>query len=562
MLQIFITNNIRIRGASTPLRAAVTKALTIENPAYKKAKRIGKRAWGIDPRLELFVYDQGDIVAPRGFQEELEGILKTLGYDPDKVISTRQTEGHIVQFGWAEGWTLRSYQQPFVDAVKQKNGVGIAPAGSGKTIMGLRYISEKSRPALWLTHTTDLMYQTAEKARKLLPEVGNIGFFGDGKHDWGSGKLIIATVQTLQKNTHLIDAMNEFVGTVVIDEAHHFPAVQFVDTAGRFKAKNMLGVTATPDRKDGLEAYMYRGIGPQLHRVGRDDLYGSGELIKPEVKFIYTDFDYETASDRNELNSVEAGGDDLDYVDLTRKLIADEKRAKLVAETIVESFPLGPAIVITESVRYCYILQKLVNEMLLQQYGPTYYGKPYKTAVVHGGISRYKWQYTNSGNVVEEKQETKNGKTRTKYKVENYTAEEFEAWQITPAQRKDIMAAADRKEIDILFATQLAREGLDMPHLTTGHMVMPKRGDEGSKASGGSVEQEIGRIQRKDPNNPEKKAIWFDYVDYNVGVFKQQYQSRRSVYKRLGIKLPKKPRTEKDEIEDFLNSGMYFDLPY
>ncbi|WP_433958574.1 DEAD/DEAH box helicase [Cytobacillus horneckiae] len=555
MLQIFITNNIRIRGASTPLRAAITKALTYENPAYKKAKRIGKRAWGIDPRLELFIYDQGDIVTPRGFQEELEAILKTLGNDPNKVITIRQTEGQQVSFGWNKDWELRSYQTPFIEAVTQKNGVGIAPAGSGKTIMGLRYIYEKGVPAIWLTHTTDLMYQTAEKARKLLPEVGDIGFFGDSKHDWGSGKLIIATVQTLQRNPHLIDAMNDFIGTVVIDEAHHFPAVQFVDTAGSFKAANMLGVTATPTRKDGLECYMFKGIGPQLHRVTRDALYDNGELIKPAVKFVYTDFSFDTASDRNDIDSVEAGGEDMNYTEVINRLIHDQKRAKLVAENIVEASPKGPAIVITESVRYCYILQELVEKMFAARYP----GIKLRTAVVHGGISRYKWQYTANGNVLETK---KDNKGRTKYKVEAYTAEEFAAWQVTSSQRKDVMAACDRKEVDILFATQLAREGLDMPHLTVGHMAMPKRGDDGGKDSGGSVEQEIGRIQRKDPSNPEKTATWYDYVDYYVGVFKQQYQSRRKVYKRLGITLPKKPRTEKDEIQDFLGGKSIFDLPY
>jgi superfamily II DNA or RNA helicase len=558
MLQIFITHNIRIRGASTPLRAAVTKALTIENPAYKKAKRIGKRAWGIDPRLELFLYDQGDIVTPRGFESELEAVLKTLGIDPQKVISKRQTFGELVNFGWNEGWKLRSYQVPFIQAANQKNGVGIAPAGSGKTIMGLSYVSERSRAAVWLTHTTDLMYQTAEKARKLLPKVGNIGFFGDGKHDWGDGKLIIATVQTLSANPHLIDAMNEFIGTVVIDEAHHFPAVQFIETAGRFKAANMLGVTATPDRKDGLEKYMYAGIGPQLHRVDRAELYTAGELIKPEVKFIYTDFQYETASDRNGLNSVEAGGDDLDYIEVIQHLIHDEKRAKLIAKNIVEAASQGHAIVIAESVRYCFILQKIVDKMLAARYP----GVTIKTAVVHGGISRYKWVRNPGGRYIESRPKAKNGRTWTEYKVEDYTAEEFAAWQVTSAQRKEIMAACDRKEIQILFATQLAREGLDMPHLTVGHMVMPKRGDDGSKANGGSVEQEIGRIQRKDPANPDKKAAWYDYVDYNVGVFKQQYQSRRKVYKRLGIALPKKPKTEKDEIESFLAGGAIFDLPY
>ena len=559
MLQIFLSHNIRIREASTPLRGAVTKALTIENPAYKKARRIGKRGWGIDQRLELFLYDQGDLVVPRGFLSQLKDILKTAGLDPEKVISKQQQVGRVSEFRWSEGWELREYQQPFVDAVKKENGVGVAPAGSGKTVMGLRYISEKGRAAVWLTHTTDLMYQTAEKAKKLLPGVGEIGFFGDGKHEWGDGRLIIATVQTLGANPHLIDAMNEFIGTVVIDEAHHFPAVQFIDTAGRFKAENMLGVTATPDRKDGLDAYMYAGIGPQLHRVERDALYDSGELIKPEVKFIYTDFRYETASDRNEIDSVEAGGDDMDYGAVIQQLMNDEDRAKLVANTIVDN--LGKKqIVITESVRYCYILEAAVIEV----YKERGIQKPVSMAVVHGGISRTKWQTTKpyDGAILETKKVTKNNRTSYKYKVEAYTAEEFAAWQVTPGQRKAIMEKANAGQIDILFATQLAREGLDMPHLSVGHMAMPKRGDDSGKGNGGSVEQEIGRIQRKDPNDPDKKAIWYDYTDYNVGVFKQQYQSRRSVYKRLGIALPKKPRTEKDDIEAFLCGGSAFDLPW
>src|SRR5699024_5503058 len=180
------------------------------------------------------------------------------------------------------------------------NGIGVAPAGSGKTLMGLRYIFEKGVPAIWLTHTVDLLRQTKAKAEKFITDVGKIGQFGGGKQDWGDGKLIIATVQTLQRNTHLVDAMNEFVGTVVIDEAHHFPSTQFIDTAGLFKAKNIIGLTATPARKDGLDMYMHRGIGPEVHRVTRDNLYTDGSLIKPKVEFIFTNFDYEYASDKNE----------------------------------------------------------------------------------------------------------------------------------------------------------------------------------------------------------------------------------------------------------------------
>ncbi|MEN2464954.1 DEAD/DEAH box helicase [Ornithinibacillus sp. JPR2-1] len=509
---------------------------------------MGKRAWGIPPNLELFIYDREDLVVPRGYLNEILLLIKG---SETKVIR-KQTEGKEVDFGlWNESFILRDYQKPMVNMLQNNNGIGVAPAGSGKTVMGLRYIFEKGVSAVWLTHTVDLLNQTKKNAEKLLTGVGKIGQFGGGKQDWGDGKLIVATVQTLQANPHLIEAMNEFVGTVVIDEAHHFPSTQFVDTAGLFKAKNMIGLTATPNRKDGLDMYMYRGVGPLVHQVSRDNLYDEGSLILPKVEFVYTNFDYEYASDRNAIDSVDAGGDDLDYSELLQRLIADEDRAMLIANNIVENIHLGPAIVIGESVRYCYLLESLCRMIYQNKYS-----KPFKSAVVHGGITRTKWVTKRPPEdlILEEKKSA----AGMRYKVENYTEEEFKAWQVSKKQREEIMEKANNKEIDVLFATQLAREGLDMPHLTVGHMVMPKRGDDGKSKNGSAVEQEIGRIMRRDPNNPNKQATWFDYVDHKVGVLNSQYYSRRKVYKRLGIKLKAKPRRDQDEIADFLSKTNLF----
>src|SRR5699024_10584414 len=207
------------------------------------------------------------------------------------------------------------------------------------------------------------------------------------------------------------------------------------------------------------------------------------------------------ASNKNELNAVDAGGDELDYNDLLQHLISDEERLQLVAETIVNNAGKGHAIVITESVRYCFEIEKRVNELLPNA----------RTAVVHGGLTRYKWVAKQPpGHLILEEKRTSKG---VRYKVENYTENEFQAWQVSKKERETIIHRANNKEVDILFATQLAREGLDMPHLTVGHMVMPKRGDTGKNKDGGAVEQEIGRIMRRDPNNENKQAVWFDYVD-------------------------------------------------
>lgn len=564
MLQITLSNNLRIRGASTPLRAAITKALTIDNPEVVERKKKRKTTWGLEEKLQLYIQDMGDIIAPRGFLNELQKILKDQGISPEKVIGVRQNKGQAVEFGpWNPAYTLKDDQVPMVEAIVKENGIGVAPAGSGKTIMGMRYIYEVGRPTLWLTHTKDLMYQTKERAEATLQGVGDVGILGDGVTDWGSGKLIIATLQTLQANPKLIEALDPIIGVVIIDEAHHFPAPQFIDVAASFKAARILGLTATPERKDRLEFFMYMGIGPKLYEISRDGLYDSGRLVKPEIKFIYTKFNYEQASLRDGSN-VDAGGEDLDYNELLTALINDRERAELLAENILAAAPMGTSIVIAESVRYCFILKEIVEALAKRKWGVV----P-RQAVVHGGLSRYAWKVArnereaanmvNAGEAVEYKYDAK--ARRYKVKVAQYTEEEFNAWQVTNGQRKQILDDVRAKKVDILYATQLAREGLDISHLTIGHMATPKRGDAAGSKNGAAVEQEIGRIMRPDPKNPDKAAVWYDYVDYEVGVFQSQYYSRRKTYKRLDLIIPKKAarNAERDLIDSFLggSSGIF-----
>ena len=561
LLQINVKNNIRIRGASTPLKAAITTALTKDNPAYVEAIKKRRPTWGLEPKLRLYIQDMGDIVAPRGFLEDLKALLQAQGYDPGKVIAYNQVEGNPVDFGpWNLQYKIRPYQKPFIDAIVAANGVGIAPAGAGKTIMGCAAINEIGRPTLWLTHTKDLMYQTKTRAEATLGGVGKIGLLGDGITDWGDGKLIIATVQTLQANPYLVEALDPIIGLIIIDEAHHFPAAQFIEVAGKFSAARILGLTATPDRKDRLEMYMYSGIGPQLYAIDRGHLYEGGSLLKPEIKFIFTKFDYEQAS-LKEGTSVDAGGEDLDYVELMQHLIKDSERADLIADTILDYIDRGTGLVLAESVRYLFYLKEKVVARAKAR------GLKYpQIAVVHGGLQRYTWRVAKSKTAAvdmlknEEAIDYKYDGTarRWKVKVEQYTEEEFKGWQVTTKKRKEMLDDVRAKKFDLLFATQLAREGLDIDHLTVEHMVTPKRGDDNDKDNGSAVEQELGRIQRPDPNNPNKAPILIDYVDYNVGIFQGQYYSRRKVYKRLGLTVPgkeKRPKdVERDIIDDFLSS--------
>lgn len=566
-MQVIISNNIRLRGLSTPLRAAITQALTIPNPEYDKLKRMGRPTWGIEQKLYLYANEFGDIIAPRGFEDQLREILKTQGIVPDDVIRYNFTKVEDVDFGPWIGPTLRDYQQPAVEAVLRKGGgVLVSPAGSGKTLMGLKIIEAWKQPTLWLTHTLDLLDQSAKAAMAFLGGVGEVGIIGEGKVNWGSGKLFVATVQTLGANPTLVSTLAKLVGVVVVDEAHHFPARQFIEVAGKFPARYLLGLTATPDRKDGLEKFMYFGLGPKAHEVSRDGMYEAGALILPEVKFVYTDFrrkndDGLLDGDDQAENNVDAGGEDLDYTALLKELCEDEARAKLVAENVLESCvnvsPKGGAvIVLADNVRYLFKLRDLV-----EKFAKVRLGVIPRMAVIHGGLQRYTWRKCRKADTYGP-QETRFNKRLRRYemKVEQYTEAEYDAWQVTPTQRKAILEQARARQIDILFATsQLVKEGLDIPNLYDGHLATPQRGDSGNSKNGAGVEQAIGRIMRPDPKNPDKKATWYDYVDANDGTFYTQYLSRRKVYRRLGMRVPRKKKTQQEAAINFLLHGL--DLP-
>lgn len=95
--------------------------------------------------------------------------------------------------------------------------------------------------------------------------------------------------------------------------------------------------------------------------------------------------------------------------------------------------------------------------------------------------------------------------------------------------RVDIIERIQNREIDLLFATQLAREGLDITHLDRLFLVTPKR-------AAGAITQEVGRIMRPCPGKTD--SIVFDFWDSKNPILKPQFWKRRDAYIKLGMVLP------------------------
>lgn len=144
-------------------------------------------------------------------------------------------------------------------------GVLNLACGKGKTVMALKKIAQRNYPAIVIVNNTGLVEQWRERAAQFLGlSDDDIGIV-QGKKEQYDRPLVLAMIQTLSNRAGGIpmDVRARF-GTVIFDEVHHLSASKFCLTAPLFYG-NRFGLTATPNREDGLEDVYYSHIGKIFH---------------------------------------------------------------------------------------------------------------------------------------------------------------------------------------------------------------------------------------------------------------------------------------------------------
>lgn len=191
-----------------------------------------------------------------------------------------------------KGIELYDFQEAAVQKfLEQKRGVLKLATGSGKTLAAKAITKALNVPTLFLTHRTNLLYQTAKRFENKLPEYkGKFGIIGDGEHS--PNFITFATVQTvarrLKEDPEFARLLTAYQ-LVIVDEAHKMSSDQFVDAVSACTgAYYRLGLTATPFmRGDKNEDYNLKGsIGDVIYEVTNSDLIVRGLLARPYVKFI------------------------------------------------------------------------------------------------------------------------------------------------------------------------------------------------------------------------------------------------------------------------------------
>jgi superfamily II DNA or RNA helicase len=243
---------------------------------------------------------------------------------------------------------LKHFQKIAVDEMLAKDfGTLSSATGSGKTVMALYIIARRKQPALIIVHTKDLAAQWVERIEAFLgiePEA--VGLIGGGKKIVGD-KITVALVQSLYK---CAEEVAENIGFLLVDECHRCPSRTFTEAVSSFDSQFMLGLSATPYRRDKLSKLIFWHLGDKHHEVDKSQLIESGDVLPAKVVFRETN--YTTRCDPvNE------------YSKMLAELATDTERNILIASDVAREAARnsGICLVLSDRKAHCENLQALLR---------------------------------------------------------------------------------------------------------------------------------------------------------------------------------------------------------
>jgi len=500
-----------------PEQAALARSvLTYPNPAHETAVAHGG---GNVPRTLNAYRDTGSggLWVPRLCN--LPGI-EVAGY-------MREAQDRPV--GWpVAGLDLRDYQAPAVRAmVATGSGVLVAPPGSGKTIMGLAAARMIDRPILVLVHAHELADQWIDASKKVLGvEAVRIAEPGEAP------PVAVVLVQALAKwtDSQIVELGSEY-DVLLVDEAHHSPAETWERLLWLMLCAHRFGLTATPDRRDGLTPMLHLHLGPVVHRVQQSTMVASGASVLPHVvkvehtitvpvdmkrqvmihprgggwpirrkasEFIAAEEIYNSAGMSSRVAVWTGVPDEVadhavemikhrgweassrldDYAGLIRAVKSDPERLALIVSLALRCAAEGSTLILCQHVDYAEAIAAAVTEAGVE------------CKAIHA--------------------------------------------KVRPAKERRLRLERLRSG-DLLVATAstLADEYLDVRCLSRGILALPRRDQ-------AKTQQNVGRLMRAEEGKPT--PVWYDIVDSipgqsRGGPFVSQWWSRMRAYKGMGLEV-------------------------
>jgi len=328
-----LTRNGYKIAKSSPEIPALKKTLTVKpyipavfvRPQYVKP-------YIVYHETENFLY------VPKRFGIDKFGIPSTIRY-----TATKTDPSH-----WTFRGELRAAQMPVVDSFLKptpRDGLLCLQTGGGKTVCALYIAAQLGLKTLIVVHNTFLKDQWEERIRNFLPNA-RIGRIQGEVIDVDNKDVIIAMIQSISMKEYPPEVFHG-IGLTIVDECHHIASEVFVRAFPKITAQHMLGLSATPDRKDGLMYVIEWFMGQILY------ISESGDKKDEDVKVeVYQ----HNPDDSNFQTIVHNSQGVMSTAHMINKLVEYTPRTTLlvsIIQDILSSAPERQILVLSDRVQHC-----------------------------------------------------------------------------------------------------------------------------------------------------------------------------------------------------------------
>lgn len=231
---------------------------------------------------------------------------------------------------WEFTGSLRETQIDVVNSFlkpEPHDGLICLQTGGGKTVCGLYIASQLKLPTLVLVHNTFLRDQWIERIKTFLPNA-RIGLFQGELQQIEDRDIVVGMLQTISMK-ELPASTFKSIGFVIVDECHHIASEAFSQSVPKITSKYMLGLSATPERKDRLMHVIHWFLGPLLYKSDTSDKVDSGVFV--EV------YEFEQGDEKfNEIIYNKAGV--MFTTLMINKLVDFEPRNRMIVELLTDVY--------------------------------------------------------------------------------------------------------------------------------------------------------------------------------------------------------------------------------
>lgn len=286
-IRITLANGLYLEKAPLPqpLTNRLIRLAAFQNPEFYRLQAMRLSVWGKPRVIGCAESYPQHLALPRGCLDAALVLLSDNGIEIDLHDERLAGQSIAVEFLGA----LRPDQEDAVTAMlDHETGVLCAPTAFGKTVVAAAMIARRSVNTLILVQRTDLLKQWQERLQAFLG-VGRdrVGIIGGGKSK-PSGRIDIAVMQSLSHKGE-VKALAEDYGQIIIDECHHISAQSFEAILKRVRARYVLGLTATPMRRDGQDPIIFMQAGPLRYSAAKPPTAPRDLAVIPHEMYVPID---------------------------------------------------------------------------------------------------------------------------------------------------------------------------------------------------------------------------------------------------------------------------------